>query len=208
MNWLDPQSVVNAFGSFAPWVVAAFVFIETAFIVTSFLPGDSMLFILGLTLATSTTANLPFLVAVVVVLIAAALGSQLGYEVGLRVGYPLFERNHNIIFNPKVVERTHSLFERQGARAVILARFVPIIRALVPMLAGISQMGRLKFWRYNLVGAAIWVVGFMSFGYFAGNVPFIRGHLETAVLTIVVLSSLPFPIELLKQWLQARAKNS
>lgn len=207
MNWLNAQSVIDSFGAYAPWVVTAFVFFETAFIFTSFLPGDSLLFILGLTLATAPTGTPPFVVSVLLVLAAAIAGSQVGFEVGTRVGPPLFERNHNFIFNPKTVAKTHEMFERYGARAVILARFVPIVRALVPMLAGISYLERPKFLRYNIVGAAAWVVGFMSMGYFAGGIPLVRNHLETAVLTIVVLSSLPFPIELLRHWLRARAQR-
>ena len=207
MNWLNAQSVIDSFGAYAPWVVIAFVFFETAFIFTSFLPGDSLLFILGLTLASAPAGTPPFAVCVLLVLAAAIAGSQVGFEVGTKVGLPLFERNHNFIFNPKTVTKTHEMFERYGARAVILARFVPIIRALVPMLAGISYLERPKFLRYNILGAAAWVVGFMAMGYFAGGISLVRDHLETAVLTIVVLSSLPFPIELLRHWLRARAQR-
>jgi membrane-associated protein len=205
LNWLDAQQVVNAFGGFAVLVVTVFIFFETAFIFTSFLPGDSLLFILGLTLATASSAVIPFPLALVLVLAAAIAGSQVGYEVGKRIGAPLFERNHNWIFNPKVLKRTHELFERFGARAVILARFVPILRALVPMLAGISYLERPKFLRYNVFGAMAWVVGFMGAGYFLGNVAFVRDHLEQTVLAIVVLSSLPLPIELLRHWMKTRA---
>lgn len=207
MNWLNAQSVIDGFGPLAPWVVAVFVFFETAFIFTSFLPGDSLLFILGLMLVTAPNGTPPFAVSILLVFFTAVLGSQVGYEVGNRVGKPLFERGHNLIFNAKTLKQTHSMFERYGARAVILARFVPIVRALVPMLAGISYLERQKFLRYNLIGAVLWVVGFMSLGYFAGGIPVVRHHLETAVLTIVVISSLPFPIELLRHWLKARKQR-
>jgi membrane-associated protein len=204
LNWLDPQQVVDAFGGYAVLVVTVFVFFETAFIFTSFLPGDSLLFILGITLATSSTVPIPFPIALLLVLVAAIAGSQVGFEVGARIGPPLFERNHNWIFNPKVVQRTHQMFEKYGARAVILARFVPILRALVPMLAGISYLERPKFLRYNLIGGFAWVVGFMCAGYFLGAVPLVRNHLEQTVLLIVVLSSLPLPIEILLHWLRNR----
>lgn len=204
MNWLDAQTVINSFGGWAVLAVTIFVFFETAFIFTSFLPGDSLLFILGITLATSTASMIPFPLALLMVLASAILGSQVGFEVGHRVGTPLFERNHGVIFNPKVVKRTHELFERYGARAVILARFVPIIRALVPMLAGISYLERPKFLRYNLIGGSAWVLGFMCAGYFLGEVKFIHDHLDQTVLAIVVLSSLPFPLELLRHWLNKR----
>lgn len=208
LNWLDPHQVVDAFGGFAVPVVCLFVFFETAFIFTSFLPGDSLLFILGITLAIATSAAVPFPLALLLVLASAVAGSQVGFEVGLKIGPPLFQRNHNWIFNPKVVAKTHDMFERYGARAVILARFVPILRALVPMLAGISYLERPKFVRYNLLGGAAWVIGFMCAGYFLGAVPFVRNHLEQTVLLIVVLSSLPFPIELLRHWLRARKARS
>ena len=204
MNWLDAQTVVNAFGGWAVLAVTIFVFFETAFIFTSFLPGDSLLFILGITLATSTATVIPFPLALLMVLAAAILGSQVGFEVGHKVGTPLFERNHGLIFNPKVVTKAHELFERYGARAVILARFVPIIRALVPMLAGISYLERPKFFRYNVIGGCAWVIGFMCAGYFLGEVPFFHDHLDQTVLAIVILSSLPFPLELLRHWLNNR----
>ena len=204
MNWLNAQEVINSFGGYAVVAVCIFVFFETAFILTSFLPGDSLLFILGITLAGASANVVPFPIAVLLVLAAAVAGSQVGFEVGHRVGTPLFERGHNWIFNPKVVKRTHELFEQYGARAVILARFVPIIRALVPMLAGISYLERPKFLRYNLIGGSAWVIGFMCLGFFAGQVPIVHNHLETAVLTIVVLSSLPMPIEVLRHWLKNR----
>ena len=207
MNWLDAQQVIAQFGGYAVLVLAVFVFFETAFIFTSFLPGDSLLFVLGLTLSSALSPLIPFPLAVILVWLAAVSGSWIGYRVGLRVGPPLFERNHNWIFNPRVVKQTHELFERYGARAIIVARFVPIIRALVPMLAGISYLEPEKFRRYNLIGGTAWVVGFMCAGFFLGEVPFVRDHLEQTVLVIVVLTSLPFPIELLRHWLRARREK-
>ena len=158
MNWLDAQSVIDNFGGYAVVAVALIIFFETAFIFTSFLPGDSLLFIIGITLSTASAAanHPPFALAVLLILAAAIGGSQVGFEIGLKIGPPLFERRSNWIFNPKVVKRSHEFFERYGARAVILARFVPIIRALVPMLAGISYLERPKFFRFNVIGASAW----------------------------------------------------
>jgi membrane-associated protein len=205
LNWLDAQSIIGSFGGYAVLAVTVIIFFETAFIFTSFLPGDSLLFILGLTLATEIT-SFPFPVAVLTIFAAAVGGSQVGFEVGLKIGPPLFERRSNWIFNPKVVKRTHEFFERYGARAVIMARFVPIIRALVPMLAGISYLERDKFLRYNLIGAGAWVGLFMIGGYALGWVPLVRDHLETSVLIVIVVSSLPFPIEVLRNWFRKRAE--
>lgn len=207
MNWLDAQSVIDNFGGYAVLAVTLIIFFETAFIFTSFLPGDSLLFLLGITLATASNAaqHPPFALAVLLVLVSAVAGSQVGYEVGLKIGPPLFDRRSNWIFNPKVVKRSHEFFERYGARAVILARFVPIIRALVPMLAGISYLERPKFFRFNLIGASAWIGIFMVGGYLLGQIPAVKHNLELAVLLVIVLSSLPFPIEVLRNWLRQRA---
>lgn len=203
LNWLDAQSIVETFGDLAVYAVTLIIFLETAFILTSFLPGDSLLFITGLTLAV-TPSGIPDWLGFFMVYIAAIAGTQVGYVVGKRVGPPLFERNRNWIFNPKVVERTHQFFERYGARAIVLARFVPILRALVPMLAGISGFDAKHFFRLNLIGATAWIGVFMVGGYFLGGVPWVKQNLELAVLLVVVLSSLPFPLELLRHWLANR----
>jgi len=207
LNWLDPQTILLAVSGYAVVVVFVLVFIETSFIFTSFLPGDSLLFVLGVTLAVSSTDLLRFSLGVLAVWFAAFAGSQVGFEVGAKIGPPLFERNHNWIFNPKTVAKTHELFERYGARAVILARFVPIVRALVPMLAGIGHLERNRFTRYNLIGASIWVVGFMASGYFLGEIPLVRNNLDSVVLAIVAVTSLPLPVELLLAWSKRRART-
>lgn len=207
MNLLDPQTILLAVSGYAVVAVFVLVFIETSFIFTSFLPGDSLLFVLGVTLAVSGTDLLRFSLGVLAVWFAAFAGSQVGFEVGAKIGPPLFERNHNWIFNPKTVAKTHELFERYGARAVILARFVPIVRALVPMLAGIGHLERNRFTRYNLIGASIWVVGFMASGYFLGEIPLVRNNLDSVVLAIVAVTSLPLPVELLLAWSKRRART-
>lgn len=206
MNWLDAQSVIDNFGGYAVAAVTLIIFFETAFIFTSFLPGDSLLFIIGITLSTASAAadHPPFALAVLLILTAAIAGSQVGFEIGLKIGPPLFQRRSNWIFNPKVVKRSHEFFERYGARAVILARFVPVIRALVPMLAGISYLERPKFLRYNIIGAAAWVGIFMVGGFLLGQIPAVKHNLEIAVLIVIVVSSLPFPIEVLRNWFRRR----
>ena len=206
MQWLDAQHIVAAFGGYAVLAVAALIFFETAFILTSFFPGDSLLFILGLTLA-DAAAKVPFPVGLLLVLLAAVAGTQVGFEIGKKLGPALFERKGGWIFNPKVVTRSHELFEKYGARAVILARFVPIIRALVPMLAGIAYLERRRFFKYNTIGGAIWVLGFMNAGYWFGQLAWVQHNLETAVLIVVVATSLPMPLELLRAWFMQRQRS-
>lgn len=207
MNWLDAQEIINAFGDWAAIAVMAIIFFETAFIPTSFLPGDSLLFLTGLTLATSQSW-LPDWLGFLLIWLAAIAGTQVGYLVGRKVGPPLFAKNRNFILNEKVLAKTHSFFERYGARAVILARFVPILRALIPMLAGISQMESRRFFRLNVIGATIWVFVFMVPGYWLGGIDWVKENLEITVIAIVIGTSLILPIELIRDRLVTNAKKA
>lgn len=202
MNWLDAQEIINAFGDWAALAVTLIIFLETAFILTSFLPGDSLLFLTGLALATSDSF-LPDWLGFVLIWVAAFTGTQVGYWVGFKIGPPLFEKNRNFILNERVVQKTHDFFERYGARAVILARFVPILRALVPMLAGISKMNQKRFFRLNLIGATVWVLVFMIPGYWLGGIELVKENLEIAVLVIIFGTSLILPLELLRDRISA-----
>jgi membrane-associated protein len=205
LPWLDANAIIDQFGQYAPYAVAFIIFIETAFILTSFLPGDSLLFVLGITLAANT--DFPVWLAIPLVILCAFAGSQIGFATGHAVGPVLFERRHTWIFNPTFVAKAHGYFEKYGPRAIILARFVPIIRALVPMLAGISKMDRRTFLAYNILGATIWVTGLVGIGYLLGEVPLVADHIDTAILIVIVVTSLPFPLELLREWLIRRRKR-
>lgn len=203
LNWLDAQSIIDSFGDWAAIAVALVIFLETAFIFTSFLPGDSLLFLTGLTLATSTSF-LPDWLGFILIWVAAFMGTQVGYNIGLRVGAPLFQQNRNFILNQRTLDRTHAFFDRYGTRAIVLARFIPILRALVPMLAGISKFSGPKFFKLNLVGSSIWVAIFMIPGYSLGQLDWVRAHLEITVIAIIIGTSLILPIELLRDRLSRR----
>lgn len=178
---------------------------ETAFIFTSFLPGDSLLFLTGLTLSNSDSW-LPDWLGFLLIWLAAFGGTQVGYWVGRKIGPPLFEKNRNFILNERVVDKTHEFFEKYGARAVILARFVPILRALVPMLAGISKMDYKRFTKLNLIGATVWIGVFMIPGYWLGTIPMVKENLEITVLIIIIGTSLLLPIEILRDRISNRLK--
>lgn len=203
MHFLDPEWIINSFGDWAVIAVVGIIFMETAFIFTSFLPGDSLLFVTGLTLATSNSW-LPDWLGFVLIYIAAIVGTQVGYWVGRKVGPPLFEKNRGWILNPEVVEKTHRFFERYGTRAVILARFIPVLRALIPMAAGIAKMDIRRFTILNVVGATVWIGIFMTAGYSLGNVPLIKDNLELTVLIIVFVTSLPLFIEIYRLYLDRK----
>ena len=203
MDWLDAQSIIDTFGDWAVLAVVTIIFLETAFIFTSFLPGDSLLFIIGLTLSVGSGV-IPDWLGFILIWLAAFGGTQLGWYVGYKIGPPLFERRENIIFNKKVVDTTRKFFDKYGVRAIILARFVPIIRALVPMFAGISKVEFGRFTRLNAIGATLWLAVFMVPGYFLGNLPLVKQNLETAVLIVIIVSSIPFPLEILRTVIQNR----
>ena len=206
MNWLDAQEILSAFGDWAAVAVTVIIFLETAFIFTSFLPGDSLLFLTGLTLSNSESW-LPDWLGFVMIWCAAFFGTQVGYWVGFKIGPPLFQKNRKFILNEAMVSKTHEFFEKYGARAVILARFVPILRALVPMLAGISKMDYKRFTKLNLIGATVWIGVFMVPGYWLGTIPMIKENLEITVLLIIIGTSLLLPIEILRDRISNRIKT-
>ncbi len=183
-------------------VVAVIVYLETAFLPASFLPGDSLLFITGLTVATVATP-VPPPAAFALVALAAVLGAQTSYEIGRAAGPAILRRPRRRLTD-EVYARTRALFERLGVRAVIVGRFVPIVRALVPLMAGFTAMPRRRFVVVNIVGAVVWIALFMGAGYFLGGVPLVEQNLELAIIIAVVVSSLPFPIELGREWWMRR----
>ena len=206
LNWLDAQAIIDSFGDWAVLAVAFIIFIETAFIFTSFLPGDSLLFIIGLTLSVGN-GIIPDWAGFLLVWLAAFGGTQLGWFVGYKIGPPLFERRESFIFNKRVVAKTKEFFDKYGVRAIVLARFVPIIRALVPMLAGISKMDAKRFAKLNAIGATLWVGLFMLSGYLLGEVTLVKDNLEASLLIVVILSALPLPVELLRAHLINRRQQ-
>ena len=205
MNWLDAQEILSTFGDWAAIAVMVIIFLETAFIFTSFLPGDSLLFLTGLTLSNSESW-LPDWIGFILIWCAAFFGTQVGYWVGYKIGPPLFQKNRKFILNEAMVGKTHDFFDKYGARAVILARFVPILRALVPMLAGISKMDYKRFTKLNLIGATVWIGVFMVPGYWLGTMPMVKENLEVTVLLIIIGTSLLLPIEILRDRISKRIK--
>ncbi len=202
MNPFDAQTIIDNLGSLAVIGAAAIIFFETATILGSFLPGDSLLFILGLSLA-SYLSDFPFPLAVLILFVAAVAGSQVGFMIGKRTGRALFKRPDGLVFNQKTQERTEKFFIRYGARAIVLARFVPVLRALIPMLVAMTSFDPKRFFKLNLIGGAVWVGGVMTAGYLLGGIEFVKAHIEEFILGFVILSSLPLPIEVLRE----RIKN-
>jgi membrane-associated protein len=202
VNPFDAQTIIDNLGNLAVLGAALIIFFETATILGSFLPGDSLLFILGLTLA-NYLSGFPFPLAVLILFVSAVAGSQVGFMIGRRTGRALFNRKEGFIFNHKTQERTEKFFIHYGARAIVLARFVPVLRALIPMLVAMTSFDPRRFFKLNLIGGAVWVGGVMTAGYLLGGIEFVKTHIEAFILGFVILSSLPLPIEVLRE----RTKN-
>jgi len=203
LNWFDAQEIITAFGDWAAVAVAFVIFTETAFIFTSMLPGDSLLFLTGLALATSESW-LPDWAGFLIIWSTAFSGTQVGYWIGAKIGPPLIAKERKFILNKATIARTDRFFENYGARAIVLARFVPILRALVPMLAGISKMDYRRFTKLNLIGATAWVGVFMVPGYWLGGIEMVKENLEITVLIIIIGTTLLLPLEILRDRLVKR----
>lgn len=203
---LDPQTLIESLGTLAVLGVAAILFIETATILGSFLPGDSLIFILGIAL--STTISFPIWLALPIITLSAITGSQVGFWFGTRVSPALFrKRKRNWFFNEDTILRSQKVIDRYGPRAIVLARFIPVLRALVPMLVGMIGMDSKKYLRYNIIGGLLWGGVLLLLGYGLGSIPAVRENLEIWVVGFVVVSSLPFPVEILRDYLKRRKKK-
>ncbi len=171
-------------------VIMGIVFAESGILVGFFLPGDSLLFSAGVLLA-GGAIHLPFAVVAVGVVLAAFLGDQAGYLIGRKAGPRLFTRRDSRLFSQRHARRAHDFFVVHGPKAVILARFVPIVRTFTPTVAGVGAMPYRRFLTYNAIGATLWGVGMLAAGHALGGVPLVAAHVQVMTLTVVALSLVP-----------------
>ena len=201
---LSPEKLIDK-GGLA--LVTAIIFAETGLLIGFFLPGDSLLFIAGF--FASKPKGLPHLpvlpIVLVCLIVAAIIGNQIGYLIGKRVGPALFTRADSRFFKQANVNKAQAFFDRNGDRTLILARFVPIVRTFVPVLAGVGAMDPKRFARFNIIGAVLWAGGVTTLGYFLGQIDAIRNHVEIAVLALVAVSLVPVAIELIRHRRQSGA---
>ena len=177
-------------------LLLAVVFVETGLLVGFFLPGDSLLFTAGVLVATEDV--LPLWQVLVFVPLAAIAGDQVGYTIGRKAGPRIFQRPDSRLFQQEYVDKSYAYFERYGARTIVIARFVPIVRTFAPVVAGVSRMHYRTFLIFNVIGALLWGVGVTLLGYFLGGVPFVADNIEPIILGIVALSVLPIVVEVLR----------
>jgi membrane-associated protein len=185
-----------------PWVYAVLfliVFVETGVVVMPFLPGDSLLFVVG-TLCGAGLLNLPLAMGLLV--LAAVLGDQTNYLIGRHVGPRVWGWEHSRFFNKRGFGLAHAFYERWGGITIILARFMPFIRTFAPFVAGVAQMDRARFSGYNVIGALIWVVGLTGAGYLFGNLPVVQQHLSKIIWALILVPGL---IAIFGAWRARRA---
>jgi membrane-associated protein len=181
------------------FLLAAIVFAESGLFIGFFLPGDTLLFIAGFLSSDAGGNILPALpITAGVVFIAAFVGDQVGYLFGRRVGPELFDRPQSRLFKPSHVVRAHEFFEERGSKAIVIARFVPIVRTFTPIVAGVAKMNYRTFVTYNAIGAVVWGIGVTTLGYFLGEIEFIKNNLEYAAIVILFVSVAPVLLEIRK----------
>lgn len=173
------------------WVYAILFFIifaETGFVVTPFLPGDSLLFVAG---ALCGAGAMDLWVLNATLIAAAILGNSVNYSIGRYLGPKVFQWENSRFFNKAALMKTHVFYERHGGKALVISRFIPILRTFTPFVAGIGEMTYLRFQAFNVAGAVLWVVSLSVAGYLFGNLPFIQNNLSLVILAIIVVSTLP-----------------
>ena len=195
-DWLDPQNL-ERFGTAAFWIAMAIIFAECGLLIGFFLPGDSLLFMVGLFIA-GGVIDIPIGVACLLLSLAAIAGNLTGYWIGYRVGPPLFNRPDSRLFKKEYVDKTHAFFEKYGARAIVLARFVPIVRTFITAMAGVGRMNLRTYAVFSTIGGVLWATGVTLMGYFLGNIPFVKDHIELILVGIVGLSVIPIGFEVLR----------
>jgi len=197
-GWLDPQQLLESLGPWALIGVLAIVFAECGLLIGFFLPGDSLLFTAGLLVSTGFI-DTSISVACLLISAAAIAGNLTGYWIGSKAGPSIFSRPDSRFFRQEYVERTRNFFDQYGARAIILARFLPIVRTFITVMAGAASMSFRSYAMYSAIGGLLWGTGLTLLGYYLGNIAFVQEHIELIIIGMVVLSVLPIYFELRRQ---------
>jgi membrane-associated protein len=193
------EAFVQNHGAWVYALLFLIIFVETGLVVMPFLPGDSLLFIVG-AMCGAEVMNLPLVV--VLLLVAAIAGDQTNYSIGRYFGPKVFQWENSRFFNREAFNQAHDFYEKYGGITIVLARFMPFIRTFVPFVAGVAEMTRSKFTTYNVLGAVLWVVGLTLAGYLFGNLPFVQTHLSKIIWALILVPGL---ITLVGAW-RARRK--
>lgn len=193
-----------------PWLylmLFAIVFAETGLVVTPFLPGDSLLFAVGALCAIEgSTLSIAAMMALLIA--AAVLGDAVNYQIGERIGPRVFKSETSRWLNRRHLEYTQRFYEKHGGKTIIIARFVPIVRTFAPFVAGIGKMGYRRFFSFNVIGGVAWVVGFLTLGYWFGNLPVVKKQFHIVIVAIIILSIMPAVYEYWRERRELRSVGS
>lgn len=181
------QAFVASYGAWVYALLFLIIFVETGVVVMPFLPGDSLLFVVG---AMCGVGLMSYPLAVGLLFAAAVLGNQCNYTIGRHFGPKVFQWEDSRFFNKKAFNQAHAFYERYGGITIIAARFMPFVRTFAPFVAGVSQMTRSKFTLFDVTGGALWVGGIVTAGYFFGNVPFVKLHLDKIIWAMILVPGL------------------
>jgi len=195
-------ALLQQYGAWIYLILFAIIFSETGFVVTPFLPGDSLLFVAG---ALAATGGIDVHLLALLLVIGAVLGNTMNYAIGHYLGPKVFQWESSRFFNRKALDSAHAFYEKHGGVTIIITRFVPILRTFAPFVAGIARMTFLRFSVYNIAGGLAWVLSLLYAGYWFGNVPVVKQNLSAVIIGVIVLSIMPLAVEYLRSRL-ARAK--
>jgi len=196
-EWLQPDTIIAWLGPWAVIGLAAIVFAECGLLLGFFLPGDSLLFTAGLFVANGAIGA-PLWAVCLVLVAAAVLGNICGYYIGRAAGPAIFDKPRSRLFNPVHVRKTQEFFDKYGNRAIVLGRFVPIVRTFITVMAGVGRMEPKRYLTYSLIGGVLWAAGVTLLGFWLGQFAFVRANIELMLILIVAISVLPIVVELLR----------
>lgn len=203
-SWLSPEHLLDSLGDWALWGGAAIIFAECGLLIGFFLPGDSLLFTIGL-LISSGTIGQPLWLACIVLTIAAIAGNIVGYRIGRAAGPAVFNRPDSRLFRREHAEKTTEFFAKYGNKAIVLARFVPIVRTFITVMAGVGRMDQRRYFTYSAIGGVLWATGVTLLGAALGRFSFVHDNLEPMILLIVFLSVVPMIVEYRRERAKTRA---
>ncbi len=196
-DWLDPEQLIVWLGPSVLIGLCLIIFAECGILLGFFLPGDSLLFTAGLFVATGAI-DYPIWLVCTLLVVAAVLGNVVGYWIGRKAGPAIFNRPSSRLFKREHVDRTQAFFDRYGARAIVLGRFVPIVRTFITVMAGVGRMDPRRYFTYSIIGGVAWAAGVTLLGFWLGRFEVVRANIELMLIAIVAVSLLPIVFELVR----------
>jgi membrane-associated protein len=196
-EWLKPDTILEWLGPWALVGLAVIIFAECGLLLGFFLPGDSLLFTAGLFVASGAIGT-PLWAVCALLVVSAVLGNACGYWIGRSAGPAVFDKPRSKLFKPQHVAKTQEFFDRYGNRAIVLGRFVPVVRTFITVMAGVGRMDARRYLTYSLIGGVAWAAGVTLLGYWLGQFEWVKNNIELMLIVIVLISILPMVVEVLR----------